>query len=207
MRGKFITIEGPDGAGKTTQVRKISDYLKSKGFKVLVTREPGGTSLGEKLREVVLTSEGESPVPEAEALIYAASRAQLVKKIIVPALESGNIVLCDRFVDSSLAYQGWARGLGIRELTDINGWFLKGTWPDLTLILDIDPTQSLKRLRGKKDRLEREALDFHKRVREGFLKVQSMYPDRIKPVDASQSPERVFETILFEIEKSGIIKI
>ena len=110
-------------------------------------------------------------------------------------------------MDSSLAYQGWARGLGIRELTEINRWFLKGTWPDLTLILDVDPAQSLKRLRGKKDRLEREALDFHKRVREGFLKVQSMYPDRIKLVDASQSPEKVFETMLFEIKKSGIIKI
>jgi dTMP kinase len=207
MRGKFITIEGPDGAGKTTQVKKISDFLKCKGYKVLVTREPGGTSLGEKLREVVLTLEGESPVSEAEALIYAASRAQLVKKVINPALERGNIVLCDRFVDSSLAYQGWARGLGIRELTDINGWFLKDTWPDLTMILDVDPAQSMKRLRGEKDRLEKEALDFHKKVREGFLKVHSMYPHRIKKVDASQNPKQVFETILFEIKKSGIIKI
>ncbi|NLZ54845.1 MAG: dTMP kinase [Thermoanaerobacteraceae bacterium] len=207
MKGRFVTIEGPDGAGKTTQVRKISDYLKSKGIKVLVTREPGGTSLGEKLREVLLTSEGESPVPEAEALIYAASRAQLVKKVIEPALQNGFIILCDRFVDSSLAYQGWARGLGINQLADINGWFLKDTWPDLTIVLDVDPVLSLKRLSGKKDRLESETLDFHKKVREGFLKLANMYPDRIKIVNASQSPQQIFNTILFEIQKSGIIEI
>lgn len=207
MKGKFITIEGPDGAGKTTQVRKISDYLKSKGFNVLVTREPGGTALGEKLREVLLTSEGESPVPEAEALIYAASRAQLVKKVIEPALDDGFIILCDRFVDSSLAYQGWARGLGIEKLADINGWFLKGVWPDLTIVLDIDPAQSLKRISGKKDRLESEALEFHRKVREGFLKLSEIYPDRIKVVDASQSPHEIFKTILFELKKSGIINL
>ncbi|WP_213975122.1 dTMP kinase [Tepidanaerobacter acetatoxydans] len=207
MKGKLITIEGPDGAGKTTQVKKVSEYLRTKGLKVLVTREPGGTSLGEKLRKLLLTLEGESPVPEAEALIYAASRAQLVKKVIIPALESGYIILCDRFVDSSLAYQGWARGLGIKELTDINGWFLKNNWPDLTIILDVDPSQSLKRLRKEKDRLESENLEFHKKVREGFLKVYSMYPNRTRLVDASQNPEHVFEAVLFEIEKSGIIKI
>ncbi|MDD4569533.1 MAG: dTMP kinase [Tepidanaerobacteraceae bacterium] len=207
MKGKFITIEGPDGAGKTTQVKKISDYLRCKNIEVLVTREPGGTALGEKLREMLLTLEGESPVPEAEALIYAASRAQLLNKVISPALKRGCIVLCDRFVDSSLAYQGWARGLGIKELININGWFLKDCWPDITLILDIDPCQSLKRLQGKKDRLEREALEFHKRVREGFLKVQNLYPDRVKTVDASLNPEEVFQKILFEIKKSGIIKM
>lgn len=205
MKGKFVTIEGPDGAGKTTQVKKISDYLKSRGFKVLVTREPGGTPLGEKLREVLLTSEGESPVPEAEALIYAASRAQLVKKVIEPALDKGFIILCDRFVDSSLAYQGWARGLGIEELARINRWFLQDIWPDLTIVLDIDPAQSLNRLSGKKDRLENETLDFHRKVREGFLKLKDLYPQRIKIVDAAQNPDAIFKTILLELEKSGII--
>lgn len=205
MKGKFVTIEGPDGAGKTTQVKKISDYLKSRGFKVLVTREPGGTPLGEKLREVLLTSEGESPVPEAEALIYAASRAQLVKKVIEPALDKGFIILCDRFVDSSLAYQGWARGLGIEELARINRWFLQDIWPDLTIVLDIDPAQSLNRLSGKKDRLESETLDFHRKVREGFLKLKDLYPQRIKIVDAAQNPDAIFKTILLELEKSGII--
>lgn len=206
MRGKFITIEGPDGAGKSTQVKKISDYLKALGYNVLTTREPGGTLLGEKLREVLLSTEGESPVPESEALIYAACRAQLAKKVIEPALKEGFIVICDRFVDSSLAYQGWARGLGIEAIASINSWFLKDAWPDLTIILDIDPKEGLSRLQSKKDRLESESIEFHKKVREGFLKIRDMYPERVKVVDASAKPEEVFESLLFEIEKSGIIK-
>lgn len=195
MKGKFITIEGPDGAGKTTQVKKIYEYLTSRGRKVLVTREPGGTALGEKLREVLLSPAGESPVPEAEALIYAASRAQLIKNVISPALLRGTCVLCDRFVDSSLAYQGWARGLGIEEILGINRWFIGELWPDLTILLDIDPEVSLKRLERARDRLEKETLEFHKRVREGFLKVREIFPERIVAVDASRSPEEVFDRI------------
>lgn len=207
MDGRFITIEGPDGAGKTTQVKKLQEYLRARGKEVLVTREPGGTILGERLRDILLDSEGESPVPEAEALIYAASRAQLVKKIILPALAQGTIVLCDRFVDSSLAYQGYARNLGIEDLAKINGWFLRDCWPQLTLILDIDPEVSLKRLKRSKDRLEQEHISFHKKVREGFLEIKDIYPQRVKIIDASQSPELVFQAILLEIKKSGIINI
>lgn len=201
MKGKFITIEGPDGAGKTTQLKKICEYLTSGGKKVLVTREPGGTSLGERLREVLLSPAGESPVPEAEALIYAASRAQLIKNVISPALSKGTYVLCDRFVDSSLAYQGWARGLGIREILEINRWFMGEVWPDITILLDIDPQISLKRLERAKDRLERETYGFHKKVREGFLKVQEMFPERIRLIDASGSPEEVFDKIVECIRK------
>ncbi|MDN5311605.1 dTMP kinase [Thermoanaerobacteraceae bacterium SP2] len=201
MKGKFITIEGPDGAGKTTQVKKIYEYLTSRGRKVLVTREPGGTALGEKLREVLLSPAGESPVPEAEALIYAASRAQLIKNVISPALLRGTYVLCDRFVDSSLAYQGWARGLGIEEILGINRWFIGELWPDLTILLDIDPEVSLKRLERARDRLEKETLEFHKRVREGFLKVREIFPERIVAVDASRSPEEVFDRISAYIRK------
>ncbi|MDK2879832.1 MAG: dTMP kinase [Thermoanaerobacteraceae bacterium] len=201
MKGKFITIEGPDGAGKTTQVKKIYEYLTSRGRKVLVTREPGGTALGEKLREVLLSPAGESPVPEAEALIYAASRAQLIKNVISPALLRGTYVLCDRFVDSSLAYQGWARGLGIEEILGINRWFIEELWPDLTILLDIDPEVSLKRLERARDRLEKETLEFHKRVREGFLKVREIFPERIVAVDASRSPEEVFDRISAYIRK------
>ncbi|AYO29214.1 dTMP kinase [Biomaibacter acetigenes] len=201
MKGKFITIEGPDGAGKTTQVKKIYEYLTSRGRKVLVTREPGGTALGEKLREVLLSLAGESPVPEAEALIYAASRAQLIKNVISPALLRGTYVLCDRFVDSSLAYQGWARGLGIEEILGINRWFIGELWPDLTILLDIDPEVSLKRLERARDRLEKETLEFHKRVREGFLKVREIFPERIVAVDASRSPEEVFDRISAYIRK------
>jgi len=201
MRGKFITIEGPDGAGKTTQVKKTAQYLVEKGKNVLVTREPGGTAFGERLREALLSPNGESPVAEAEALIYAASRAQLIKNVIWPALSEGTYVLCDRFADSSLAYQGWARGLGIREILGINQWFIKDLWPDLTILLDIDPEISLKRLKRAKDRMEKETMEFHKKVREGFIKVQNMFPERIMPVDASQSPEEVFRRIAEYIQK------
>jgi dTMP kinase len=201
MKGKFITIEGPDGAGKTTQVKKIYKYLTSGGRNVLLTREPGGTALGEKLREMLLSPVEERPVPEAEALIYAASRAQLIKNVISPALLHGTYVLCDRFVDSSLAYQGWARGLGIGEILRINRWFIGEVWPDLTILLDIDPEVSLKRLERARDRLEKETLEFHKRVREGFLKVREMFPERIVLVDASRSPEEVFDRIAAYIRK------
>lgn len=199
MRGKFITVEGPDGAGKTTQITRLSEHLMGQGKKVKVTREPGGTLLGEKLRDLLLFTE--NPVPEAEALIYAASRAQLVKNVILPALFEGYMVLCDRFVDSSLAYQGWARGLGIDEVLKINKWFLKECWPDLTILLDIDPEVSLKRLKGEKDRLEMENMEFHKKVRQGFLKVHKSFPDRIVIVDAAKSPEQIFSDILQAFDK------
>jgi dTMP kinase len=199
MRGKFITIEGPDGAGKSTQLKKIEQFLVSRGRKVLVTREPGGTILGEKLRDILLKIGDDNPVPEAEALIYAASRAQLVKKVIEPALDSGSDVLCDRFIDSSLAYQGWARGLGYQNILDINKWFLGNNWPDLTILLDIDPCISIKRLKGKKDRLENESLTFHTRVREGFIKAWQSFPDRIKIIDASKKPEEVFKDIVRQL--------
>lgn len=207
MRGKFITIEGPDGAGKTTQAKKMAKYLKERGKDVIVTREPGGTYLGESLRNIVLSPKGESPEPEAEALIYAASRAQLVRKIILPALSSGKIVICDRFVDSSLAYQGWARGLGIDEILGINKWFLQDCWPDLTIVLDIDPSFSLNRLKGKRDRLEQESIQFHKKVRDGFLILCDMFPDRVKLIDASRGPEQVFECVLCEMANSHIINV
>jgi dTMP kinase len=207
MRGKFITIEGPDGAGKTTQIKKLSRYLENKGHKVLVTREPGGTPLGEELRRLLLSPGKDSPVPKAEALIYAASRAQLMATVIEPALEAGITVLSDRFVDSSLAYQGYARGLGVEEILKINEFFLKGRFPDITLLLDIDPEQSLARRSGTKDRLEMEALSFHHKVREGFHEVAKKFPHRIKTVEATGDEDAVFAAILLEIKKSGIIEL
>lgn len=203
--GKFITIEGPDGAGKTTQVKKLKSYLQDMKKEVLVTREPGGTPLGEKLRKVLLFSYEDGPVDEAEALIYAASRAQLVKKVILPALLQDKIVLCDRFVDSSLAYQGFARNLGMEKILDINRWFLENSWPDITFVLNIDPKISLSRKKGQKDRLELENLDFHRRVQKGFLSLKERFPDRIKIIDANQKKEEIFNDILSELEKSGII--
>jgi dTMP kinase len=204
-KGKFITIEGPDGAGKTTQAGKLVEYLKSKGKRVIATREPGGTALGEQLRKILLDPEG-SPVSSAEALIYAACRAQLLEKMVIPALKEGFIVVCDRFVDSSLAYQGYARGIGINRILQLNKWVIGPYWPDITILLDIDPAESLKRLTGGKDRLESEALEFHQKVREGYMKVREMFPDRIKVIDASLPVKEVFERLVAELEKAGILE-
>ncbi|SHM18824.1 thymidylate kinase [Caldanaerovirga acetigignens] len=204
-KGKFITIEGPDGAGKTTQAGKLVEFLKSKGKRVIATREPGGTALGEQLRKILLDPEG-SPVSSAEALIYAACRAQLLEKMVIPALKEGFIVICDRFVDSSLAYQGYARGIGINRILQLNKWVIGTYWPDLTILLDIDPAESLKRLTGGKDRLEGETLEFHQKVREGYMKVKEMFPERIKVIDASLSVKEVFEKIVEELEKTGILE-
>ncbi|MFO7153112.1 MAG: dTMP kinase [Bacillota bacterium] len=204
-RGKFITIEGPDGAGKTTQAEMLVEYLKSRGKRVIATREPGGTALGEQLRKILLDPEG-SPVSSAEALIYAACRAQLLEKMVIPALKEGFVVVCDRFVDSSLAYQGYARGLGINRILQLNKWVIGSYWPDVTILLDIDPAESLKRLTGGKDRLESEALEFHQKVREGYLKVKEMFPERIKVVDASMPVKEVFEKIVEELERAGIFE-
>lgn len=205
MMGRFITIEGPDGAGKTTQVKKLYKYLLDLGKKVIITREPGGTELGENLRKVLLTPDDDEPVPEAEALIYAASRVQLVKKVIKPALDQGFIVLSDRFIDSNLAYQGWARGLGIYEIIKINSWSLKDCMPDITFVLDIDPKVSLERKKDKKDRLESETLDFHRKVRAGFLVLKERFSDRIKILDARKNENELFCDILSEIKKSDIL--
>ncbi|TYP57392.1 dTMP kinase [Thermosediminibacter litoriperuensis] len=205
-KGKFITIEGPDGAGKTTQAEKIAQYLKSRGKRVISTREPGGTALGEQLRKVLLDPEG-SPVHTAEALIYAACRAQLLERMVIPALKEGFTVVCDRFVDSSLAYQGWARGIGINRILQLNKWVIGSCWPDLTILLDVDPTVSLGRLTGgRKDRLESEALEFHQKVREGYMKVREMFPDRIRIIDASQPADEVFRQIVAELEKAGVVE-
>jgi dTMP kinase len=205
MRGKFITIEGPDGAGKSTQVLRLCRHLEATGHKTLITREPGGTPLGEKLRKLLLSPGEGSPVPEAEALIYAASRAQLMATVIEPSLEQGYIVLCDRFIDSSLAYQGCARGLGIKKVLDINQFFLRNRFPDMTLLLDLDPAVSLARRSRARDRLEMEELSFHRLVRKGFHEIADMFPDRIKVVDAHRDEDLVFQDILLEIKKSGII--
>ena len=188
MKGYFITFEGPDGSGKTTQIGLLKDYLKEIGFEVVVTREPGGTSIGEAIREIILDSAYGEMTPVTEMLLYAAARAQHVDELIKPALESGKIVLCDRFVDSSLAYQGFGRGLGIELIERVNKVALNGINPDMTFFFDLDPKEGLKRgqARGEgADRLELESMDFHQRVYDGFNGLCLRYPDRFKRVDAS----------------------
>lgn len=203
LSGVFITIEGPDGSGKSTQVRLLAEYLKQQGLPVVVTREPGGTELAEKIRDLLLEISSETVTPVTEALLYAASRAQHVEHLIKPALARGAVVVSDRFVDSSIAYQGFGRGLGAELVWQINQPALSGLLPHLTIVLDIDPDVGLRRLaqrsqknRSGLDRLEREALDFHWRVREGFLQLARQFPERIAVVNANGRVEEIHQQII-----------
>jgi dTMP kinase len=198
MAGIFITFEGPDGAGKTTQVKLLERHLRQKGYDVLVTREPGGTPVGEEIRKILLNRSYKDMDAVTEMYLYAASRAQHVRRVIKPALDEGKIVLCDRFVDSSIAYQGFGRGLGMDVVEAVNRYALGGIVPDLTLFLNIRPEDALARGRIRSeelDRLESEELEFHWRVYQGFLALQKKYPERIKEVDASRSVDEVFHQV------------
>lgn len=198
MAGIFITFEGPDGAGKTTQVKLLERHLRQKGYDVLVTREPGGTPVGEEIRKILLNRNYKDMDAVTEMYLYAASRAQHVRRVIKPALDEGKMVLCDRFVDSSIAYQGFGRGLGMDVVEAVNRYALGGIVPDLTLFLNIRPEDALARGRIRSeelDRLESEELEFHRRVYQGFLVLQKKYTERIKEVDATRSVDEVFEQV------------
>lgn len=205
-KGLFITIEGPDGAGKSTQIEYIKNYLKEKNLQAIFTREPGGTNISEKIREIILDKNNTEMSYMTEALLYAASRAQLVEEVIVPALKEGTIVICDRFVDSSIAYQGFGRELG-KCIEQINSFAIAGNMPDLTLLLTVDSEKGIGRIeacsdskRGEKDRLERENMTFHQRVLEGYIALKDMYPERIRAIDASQSIEAVSRDIKVQLD-------
>ncbi|WP_414657431.1 dTMP kinase [Deinococcus sp. VB343] len=192
MAGLFITLEGPEGAGKTTQLARLEARLRETGRRVTVTREPGGTPLGLRVREVVLDPALDMG-PLSEFLLYSASRAQLVQDVLRPALERGDVVLCDRYFDSSLAYQGAGRGLPLALLRDLTREVTGGLTPDLTVLLDLDPALGLERAaqRGQPDRLEKADLAFHKRVRAGFLQLAQAEPQRFAVLDAAQSADMV----------------
>lgn len=198
MKGLFISIEGPDGSGKSTQIKLLRDYLQNKGYDIVLTREPGGTQISEKIRNIILDKENKSMHSRTEALLYAASRAQHVEEIIKPALKENKIVICDRFVDSSLIYQGIGRGLGIENIYDLNLFAMQDVIPDLTLLFDIDMCRAKKRKenRGNLDRLESEKGTFHKDVFNGYKKLKDLYPKRIKTVRANGSIKQVQEEII-----------
>ncbi len=210
MKGLLITIEGMDGAGKTTQITLLKEYLEKKQCKVLLTREPGGTVIGEKIRKVVLDQSHQEMSNVTEALLYAASRGQLVQEVILPALNRGEVVICDRYVDSSLVYQGKARGLGYEAVKTVNDFATQGLEPHVTLLLEIPPEVSLNRikLRGEGDRLEQEKIHFHQSVYNAYMDLAKMYPDRIKKIDANRSvteiQEEIQEIINYFIEKAEI---
>lgn len=189
MTGRFISFEGGDGAGKTTQIALLAEYIKSTGVEVIVTREPGGTALGQKIRKALL--HGEDLSPRTEALLYSADRAHHAATVIRPALERGATVITDRFADSSVAYQGAARELGIDEIRDLNAWAVGGLSPELTILLDVDPEIGATRVGAEKDRLESAGVAFHRRVRQTFLELAAAEPDRFVIVDASRTVDEI----------------
>ena len=203
MRGLFITFEGLDGCGKTTQIKLLKDYLEGQGRKVVLTREPGGTKISEDIRDIILDVANKEMSYTCEMLLYAAARAQLVQQVIKPSLEEGAVVLCDRFVDSSYVYQGFARGLGIEKVHKINQIAMDEVAPDITLFFDITPEVSLQRRMkvSTGDRIEKEQLEFHQKVYEGYKYLASKYPDRIKIIDANCEIEEVRIKVLEKIEK------
>ena len=208
MRGLFITIEGPEGAGKTTQARLLYEHLDPK-FSVLYTREPGGTPIGERVRMLLLDEGHREMIPQTEMLLFAAARAQFVSEVVNPALRQGRLVLSERYVDASLAYQGHARGLGIDIVRQVNMVATGGLMPDLTLLLDIDAQEGLERARhaagkegrqGHGDRLEQEALSFHVRVREGFLAIAREQANRVQVIDGGCAQQVVHDEIVRRVE-------
>ncbi len=192
--GLFITFEGGEGAGKSTQIESARDWFEERGYTVLVTHEPGGTALGLELRRLVQNGP-EDIDPRTEALLYAADRAYHVATVIRPALSRGEVVLEDRYIDSSLAYQGAARALGVEEIRSLSVWATRDVQPSLTFLLDLPPEVGARRIKGKKDRLERESMDFHERVRHEYLRLADEDPDRVVVIDAVGTPDEVFSEI------------
>lgn len=189
MTGTFITVEGPDGAGKTTQLQLLADYLKAKGYEIVMTREPGGTRIGNEIRSLILNPDFKEMDEMTEILLYAASRAQHVNELIRPALEAGKIVLCDRFIDASIAYQGYGLGYSIEQVQEINRQATNDLTPDRTYLFDLTVADSKRRMveRGALDRIEQRDDDFRQRVYEGFLTLAEQEPERIQLVDANHS--------------------
>jgi len=200
----FITLEGVEGSGKSTIINFIKDSLETGGKKVVLTREPGGIDIAEQIRSVILDKKNTKMEGRTEALLYAAARRQHLVEKVIPSLNKGCIVLCDRFVDSSLAYQGYARGLGINEVYSINKFAIGDLMPDLTLYLDLDPEIGLSRIAKNKEReinrLDLEELNFHVNVREGYEEVMKMFPERMVRIDANQEVEKVMTDITEVLE-------
>ena len=206
MQGHFITVEGGEGSGKTTVLEIVYQELRALGYNVLVTREPGGIPIAENIREIILNPSNTQMEKRTEALLYAAARRQYLIEVIAPALKRGDIVLCDRFIDSSLVYQGHARGIGMKEVMSINNFAIGDLYPELTMFFDIKPEQGLARIAKNKDReknrLDLEELTFHQKVYEGYHILLNKYPERIKRIDASKAiNEVVSDTLTYILKK------
>ncbi len=210
-KGTYITFEGGEGCGKSTQARLLTQDLRDKGYRVVLTREPGGTEIGDEIRKIVqYNKSSHNMYPETEYLLFSASRAQHVGELIIPALERGDIVLCDRFYDSSTAYQGYGRKLPLSLIHEVNKFATRGLTPNLTFLLDINPQIGMERARGKEmfDRMESQDVEFYKRARQGFLEIAAKNADRFRIIDASKSIEEIRTKIKEEVWKSlGLTKV
>ena len=202
MRGIFISVEGPDGAGKTTQIERLKEYLAGKGYEVLITREPGGTVISEAVRELLLDPKHKEMKPETELLLYAAARAQLVGEVIGPAIEAGKAVISDRFVDSSVVYQGIARELGVETVYEVNRPAIGEYMPDVTFLLDLPAEVGIARKKDQAelDRMEQESLDFHRKVAEGYRTLAKRDPERIKTIDATLPVDTIYDMIKDKVQ-------
>ncbi len=203
MKGKFITFEGSEGCGKSTQSRLLYEYLKKNGYKVVYLREPGGTRISERIREILLDPK-DHITPAAETLLYMAARAQIVDEIIKPALLKGKIVICDRFLDSTIAYQGYGLGIDINMIKSIGNFATEEIKPDLTILLDLPVHEGLKYRKFSKDRIERRSYLYHLRVRRGYLKLAASAPKRIKIVKVAEDKNKTQQKIRDLIEKHVI---
>ncbi len=200
-KGKFITFEGSEGSGKSTQIERAYQYLKSLGKDVLFLREPGGVKISEKIRAILLDVENKGMGDACETLLYMAARAQLVEEVIEPALKKGKIVLCDRFLDSTVVYQGYGCGVNIKFIKDVGKIATKGLTPDLTLIFDIEVKKGLARINRTKDRIEQRAVSYHNRVRRGYQALAKQEPKRIKLIAANQDREAISHIVKKHIDK------
>ena len=208
MRGKFITFEGPEGGGKSTQVQTLAEWLRKQGKKVVVTREPGGTRMSELIRALVRDEMEDPPVTRCEVLLFLAARAQVVSQVIRPALAHGEWVVCDRFADSTFAYQGYGRGIDVQLLKNFNDFVTEGLVPDLTILLDVPPEVSRTRLAARQastadtgDRIEAAGEMFHRRLREGFLDLAKAEPKRFTVIDASKSIDKVAAAVQKTVQR------
>ena len=204
LKGKFITFEGPEGSGKTSVISAVKAYLENEGFDILTTREPGGIQIAEDIRDIILNKENTMMDAHAEALLFAASRAQHYYEKVIPALEENKVILCDRFIDSSLAYQGHARGLGIDEVYNINKFAIGNNLPDLTIFIDVPPSVGLERVftnTRKVDRLDLESIDFHNKVYEGYMIISEKFKDRIVIIDGTKTVEEVIQDAINVVTK------
>lgn len=208
MQGKFITIEGCEGVGKSTQLKFLREYFEKEGVDAVFTREPGGTELAEKIRKVILDADNKEMTDITELLLYAAARRQHTEELIIPAIKAGKVVVCDRYADSTTAYQGYARGIDKEIIRSLNETAMAGVKIDVTLFLDLSPEKGFARKGGadKKDRLENEKLSFHNKVYEGYCAIADADPDRVKRIDASKTADEVFESVKQVLKEIGIGK-